>query len=121
MDNKEIKKGRTWRMTKVMEEKAILIPLQDPAFAEGGIIDFWDKAIKQRNEFNACVNQTIEFAKKDGFYGKNKKGNIKFHQLDHYVQDEVEPLLDLLVATDGAKFINIDYGRTWALTKEELE
>ena len=110
-----------WDKTKLTKDtKAIPIPI-DKVCIDNCQFDMWDKMREQLIRNNELINQAIEFAKKDGFWGKNKKGNIKFHQFDRYFKDKISPLLGLIVATDGAKFINIDYGSTWALTKKELE
>lgn len=64
---------------------------------------------------------TLFKAFKNGFYGIDKDGSIKHFAVEHYV-----PFLKgihtngIMLGTER-RYKLCDYGKTWALTKEELE
>lgn len=65
--------------------------------------------------------EILNQAFKNGFYGIDKDGSIKHFMVEHYVP-HLKSIHTRGVMTHTERRFNIgDYGRTWALTREELE
>lgn len=62
-----------------------------------------------------------EQAFENGFYGIDKDGSIKYFTVEHYVPYLKEIHTRGIMTGTERRYKLCDYGKTWALTKRELE